>query len=632
MSTKTTFKRVALVAVAALGLGVLSVAPSSAVINSDSLTLSAATAAQTSAETATATSATVSLSFLPSATTDSISVTAALVSGPTGNTALPYLELVDTASATVDGTAAPVAGTSVGPNTPTLVRAGAAATITSAKYKVFLGKGDAKTPPTVAGTYVVKLTPAAQGGGALLGATAQTLTITVTTAASLSTTVNAANSTVLLTAADTITPGTSGSDDVVIASKSGTGIAGIIQITQKNASNTSASESITAIITGSGILAVGAATGASQTSYRTTAARVVAAKAGDIIEIFADGASGVGTVTLASASGVALGSKSVTFFDTTPAKATATVKKAYVLASTASVTKVFLVSVVDSAGNAVTNATVTAAPTAGTAETVGGAATATAYDSTAKGYYVGVAGLSSTKFGKVNYTIKATGSDAAATVVTTTADVTFSSGVAKTLTISGASTGGPGASVVYTMTGTDANGYPIADQMYNGTAKGTAGGMIFGAAPTTSGFTTTPWGTYTDSFTTTSGVATFTGVLPIAGDATVVYTLAGDGTGTTDAIATALEATTITVKTTVSNPGVDAATDAANEATDAANAATDAALAAADAADAATAAAQDASDAVAALSASVEKLVASLKAQLTSLTNLVIKIQKKVKA
>jgi hypothetical protein len=82
----------------------------------------------------------------------------------------------------------------------------------------------------------------------------------------------------------------------------------------------------------------------------------------------------------------------------------------------------------------------------------------------------------------------------------------------------------------------------------------------------------------------------------------------------------------------VVNSSVDAATDAANEATDAANAATDAALAAADAADAATAAAQDASDAVAALSATVAKLVASLKAQITSLTNLVIKIQKKVKA
>jgi len=75
-----------------------------------------------------------------------------------------------------------------------------------------------------------------------------------------------------------------------------------------------------------------------------------------------------------------------------------------------------------------------------------------------------------------------------------------------------------------------------------------------------------------------------------------------------------------------------AATDAAAEATDAANAATDAANAAAEAADAATAAAQDAADAVAALSAQVATLISGLKAQLTALTNLVIKIQKKVKA
>jgi hypothetical protein len=75
-----------------------------------------------------------------------------------------------------------------------------------------------------------------------------------------------------------------------------------------------------------------------------------------------------------------------------------------------------------------------------------------------------------------------------------------------------------------------------------------------------------------------------------------------------------------------------ATVDAAAEATDAANAATDAANAAAEAADAATAAAQDASDAVAALSAQVSEAIAGLKKQLVSLTNLVIKIQKKVKA
>jgi len=81
--------------------------------------------------------------------------------------------------------------------------------------------------------------------------------------------------------------------------------------------------------------------------------------------------------------------------------------------------------------------------------------------------------------------------------------------------------------------------------------------------------------------------------------------------------------------------GVSAASDsvdAANEATDAANAATDAANAAAEAADAATAAAQDAQAAVAELATKVASLIAGIKAQITSLTNLVIKIQKKVKA
>jgi len=84
----------------------------------------------------------------------------------------------------------------------------------------------------------------------------------------------------------------------------------------------------------------------------------------------------------------------------------------------------------------------------------------------------------------------------------------------------------------------------------------------------------------------------------------------------------------VSVSTTADTTQLDtaqAAVDAAAEATDAANAA-------AEAADAATAAAQDAADAVAALSAQVSTMMSSLKAQLTALTNLVIKIQKKVKA
>jgi hypothetical protein len=83
---------------------------------------------------------------------------------------------------------------------------------------------------------------------------------------------------------------------------------------------------------------------------------------------------------------------------------------------------------------------------------------------------------------------------------------------------------------------------------------------------------------------------------------------------------------------TATQDAAQAASDAAAEATDAANAATDAANAAAEAADAATAAAQDAADAVAALSTQVAEMVDALKKQITALTNLVIKIQKKVRA
>jgi hypothetical protein len=83
------------------------------------------------------------------------------------------------------------------------------------------------------------------------------------------------------------------------------------------------------------------------------------------------------------------------------------------------------------------------------------------------------------------------------------------------------------------------------------------------------------------------------------------------------------------VTVNLSNPGSQAAVDAAAEATDAANAATDAALAAADAADAATAAAEDASAAVATLAKQVNTALGNLKKQITALTALVNKLLKK---
>ena len=108
--------------------------------------------------------------------------------------------------------------------------------------------------------------------------------------------------------------------------------------------------------------------------------------------------------------------------------------------------------------------------------------------------------------------------------------------------------------------------------------------------------------------------------------------IAEDGVGASFDAAGVASATVEVVADTTTSDAATAAADAAAEATDAANAATDAANAAAEAADAATAAAQDAADAVAALSTQVAEMVNALKKQITALTNLVIKIQKKVKA
>jgi hypothetical protein len=115
------------------------------------------------------------------------------------------------------------------------------------------------------------------------------------------------------------------------------------------------------------------------------------------------------------------------------------------------------------------------------------------------------------------------------------------------------------------------------------------------------------------------GKATWTGYAPASGSVTITAT-SSTGSSATAAVVTATASVT------------NEALDAASEAIDAANAATDAANAAAEAADAATAAAQDAADAVAALSTSVSAMITALKKQITTLTNLVIKIQKKVKA
>jgi hypothetical protein len=638
----TTIKRVALVAVAALGLGVVSVAPSQATINADTVTLSATTAAQTTAETKTATSPTVTVSFL-GATGDSLSVTASLVSGPTGNVALPRLALVETSSAKVNN-ADLAAGSVIEPNSPASTQAGSPSAVTTAKYAIYLGT-DSRTAPTKAGTYVVKLTPATVGLSGAINAVAQTITFTVTAAAALDTVASPATTTSIIAAGDTSTAFELGVDDVVTAAKTlqatNTNAAATIIVTQKNAAGsgvaTTGGESLTVVITGPGSVAQ-VATGATMSVART-GARALSLVAGNAIKVFADGSAGVSTITVSNSAGTVVATETVTFYSTVAAKVVATVKKAYVKAGgTASTgvvapdksetnSRVFFVKVYDAAGVDMGNAiTPTVKPTTATTDGLIGAAGVCTYQSTktttlAVGFYCSAPGVSSLVFGKANYTFTATNADL--TTVTTTADVTFSDVVAKTLTITAPASAAVGQEVTVTLTATDKNGYPVADASYEGNASLTQGAFFDSVVNSNSSFAPFAAG---DTITTVSGVATRKVYLPVsAGSVTSTWTLTGVAGKASGALASTLTATDVVLTVGVTNPGVDAATDAANEAAQAASDATDAALAAADAADAAT-------TAVAALSAQVNKLVAALKAQITTLTNLVLKIQKKVRA
>jgi hypothetical protein len=219
------------------------------------------------------------------------------------------------------------------------------------------------------------------------------------------------------------------------------------------------------------------------------------------------------------------------------------------------------------------------------------------------------------QYGDVVYTFTAG-------LVKATATVKFVSKVATTLDIA-ASTATAGDKITYTITAKDSTGANI--------PEGSLLSNYVKSVATTGGIATEV--DVTTANKSVAGKWTVTGVAPlISTTLTSTFTLTGTAATADTNLVAALAGTTKVVSVSVSNPGIDAAAAAAEEATAAANDATDAALSAAEAAEAATAMAQEAVDAVAELSASVTKLISALRAQITTLTNLVVKIQKKVKA
>jgi hypothetical protein len=615
MSTKTTFKRVALVAVAALGLGVLSVAPSQAASQADALTLSAATATQLTGETLTATSATTTLSFLGGNVGDTMSVSAFLTSAPAGNTVLPTLVLGDTTSALV-GSSAQVtnldAKAVVGQ--VAYVAASGSTVAASAKFSVYMNG------PTLAGTYVVTLTPAVTSGGGVLNAKAQTLTITVSTNPATDKVAASATS-IITTAADTTT-----TTDATVTwpmAADTANEAAVIKVGLLNAAGKATTgESYTATIAGPGLLA-------SQTfdGDLTAAAvgRAITVQAGDVVTVYPDGSSGVATITISSAAGKVLATETVTFYGAATV-ATATVVKPIINATSGQAA--ILVNLKDAAGTAVTQATtfyVTSSDTtkvAGAYTTTGSRTYSATNGTLGAGYLINLTGVAA---GTANITVgtkssatATTGVDAPAVAVRVGSETPAS--VSVTLDKSSYA---PGEKATLTVVLKDATGLELADRTY---ASIFATGGIVADYSMSGSLSDTTTATAVDGFA--SGKKAFTLYMPnIEGEVTFSWTTGSTAATAGAGLATANQAVKGSIKATVSSAGTAAALDAANEATDAANAATDAALAAADAADAATAAAEDASAAVAKLAKSVNTQLKALKKQLTSLIALVNKLR-----
>jgi hypothetical protein len=597
MSTKTTFKRVALVAVAALGIGMLSAVPSNAApsvayttmydnVNGYQVVGGQATITLTN-DTSTSSAATNGNS------TVTLSGVGSLVSStPSGGTAATQ--------------------------TPTTVPAG------STSWSVYGGTGALPTyaivlTSQVAGTQTITVTPLAANGSP-----GTAVTKSITWLASTTTSVSASNSTSIL-AKGTGAPTTSGTDDTVAAaSTSGVQVANAL-VTLKDGNNVAlGGQTLSATVSGPGLIAWGttaATAGTVRASSVTLGTGSGVGNTSEYLGISSDGTAGVSTITITDGT-TTIATETVTFSGSAATYVATNAFTNYAIGANgtngSSTAYALKVKVTDANGNIVADGTTVYATSSDTT-----LATVSASQTTVSGYaYFAVTGVAA---GSPVITF---GNAASSATVTTTATVKVTSSVASTVTLAFDKTSyAPGEKMILTLTANNAAGAGIADSAtYTGFLA--TGGLSSNVALQGSTITGTA-----PSFV--GGVATFTVYAPLtSGTVTVTGT-----TGTSANLATAAQGLALTVSADIVDSNTSAAVDAANAATDAANYAADAADAATTAAQEATAAAQAAQDsadaataAVVALGLRVNVLMASVRAQLTSLSNLLVRIIKKTHA
>ena len=660
MSTKTTFKRIALVTVAALGFGVMSGAPSNAAAAGAPLGVSHTLSASTTTVTA-GTAAKVTLTTAGYFTAaDSVTSVVALTNFSADATSTgitealsPVFTPIDTTTATTNADATVSAGGSsqfvTSSKTVEVGLDGSASKIVSTRTQLAV-------TISVPGTYTYTITNTVGANASVAAGTITTKTWTVVVTAP----VLSSTGVFITTAA---TAGTAATADGTTLTGSATASAtpvARIDVSQFMAAATLLTAGYTkaVVVSVSGAGTIGATAGdAARGISLTQAAGTPTANVNGYSDWFlhADGRTGKSTITV-SVDGTQVATKTFTFLGALATMASVASKKNVGVGESMTLTT--------TGADANGNATATPVVTAVSADPL--IATVTADGATVTGVKVGTTTVTLTS-GTVTLAVPVTVLPVTAPTIAWAFDKdAYEAGEKMTLTITAA-------------------GIADGQRAVFATAP-SANFTLSGAAPT---FTATP--------TFAAGVSTLVMYAPANPGKFVLSATVGLAIDTEIALNTAgtTTRTPVELTATISNAALTAAqeaTDAANEATDAgnnakdaadqaieaadaatiaaqdaaaaaeaagemavaaaeaageiatealdaANAATDAALSAAEAADAATEAATEAKEAaeaataaVSALSAEVTKLIAGLTSKITSLSNVVAKIAKKVKA
>ena len=384
MSKVTFFKRIALTAIAALGFGMLSVAPSQATVASHTLTIDAATDTADVNDSATAVLTHQFAAIGSASASDSVTLRAIFASQPLNSTAKIFLTIRDSyTGAANDATAANSPDYNFGYGAGALAAHPQNLEAADAFPSVYSGGVDSLTVipdeadsvntsslglklygANVAGTYTISVFTQVNSAGSAASTTSTPTTTWTVTVSSTDAAATAASSVSVRTGTAALSTGVEGSDSSTLYSAydalaTDTSPEATVWVKLKTGLATNyAKESFTVTVTGEAFITT------TSTSDRPSTGEALAVKALTLavptadtevgIRVWSSTTAGTATLSVTTAGGVALGTKTFTFSGAPTTLTNVLQYKKFIQANKGSAeSAVIAIKVTDAAGNAV---------------------------------------------------------------------------------------------------------------------------------------------------------------------------------------------------------------------------------------------------------------------------------------